>query len=819
MDDAVQRLRAAVERFSAGDRDAVTDPETVTLAVRLAAGIRPGQPVGVPVLQALGHFHLARFQFLDREPDLQKAMTYYAHLHESRPDLVPESLRGLIADHTDGTRLLRIAIDEDDPEILDGAIELLTDEAADDDPAVLSNLATALIRRHLTAGSGDDLDNAVHAFTRAAALAEPGDPQRAVYLTGLTGALRERGDVDRAVQAGGEAVAAAGPETLVAALHNLGNALLDRYRHTGADPDAQQALDTLTAAAAALDGDDPPLISILNTTAVLLRARYDRHGAPADLEDAHDLLRRATGLPGDARARANTYNNYGTSHIDRFEFQGDLAVLDLAIDAFEQAADLATGTTAAADVLMNLGNARVTRYEQRGTTADLTAAIGLLEEAVQDTAPDHPVLAERLSNLGLALSSRFEETGNRLDLDAALEACRRAAELSDDHAERAAMLGNLGNVLGAVADHSGALLDLDAALTVLAEASATVPPHHPDAARHRNNLGLAWRAHFERTGRPGDLDAAIDAHRDAVARVPQTSPERPGYLSNLGVTLHCRYYATGDLGDLDEAAACFESGLAGLPPGSRDRPSMLGNLGSALTGKARQAGNRSLLDRAVTVLREASASGPDRILATSHLATALLTAGSGEPGFTEAMTALVRVAGSAAAAPALRLSAATTAGGAARQAGDLGLAVSAYRMALSLLPLLSGRRLRRADQEFHLGDQAGLAGTAAEAAIRADRPAEALELLEHGRAVMWGHQVALRGAAAVLRVRDPQAADRLEQLRDLLDADALRRPGPGMDSVLHEIRVAGRRSGLLREMGQVLAAIDVTHQDGEHRRQ
>ncbi|MFI5915798.1 hypothetical protein [Dactylosporangium sp. NPDC051541] len=808
-DDAARRLRELVERFTAGDRAAVTTAGAARLAEAAAADLRSGQRVDVRRLQVLGHFHLARFQALDQEPDLQRAMTFYAQLYPVRPDLVPASLHDLIEENADGTRLLRRAIEDDDPAVLDGAIEVLTAEAAAADPPRLSNLSTALIRRFLQAGDADDLDGAIRAFDRAARLAGGDDPQRAHYLAGLASALRERGvladdagDLDAAVSAGRAAVAGADGDLSMMAGQNLGNALVERFRRAGAGADVEEALLALRAVAALLSADDPRLLSVRNSAAVALRARYDRSGVPADLAAAHDLLQDIEELPGDPRSRTNAWNTRGTNGIARFEAYGRLPDLDTAIKDLQKARGYAREAGSLPDVLMNLGNAHLVRFEHLDDETDLAAAVDALTEA-ERLAPS----ADRLSNLALALSARFEHAGDRTDLDAAVALGQRAVEVSDGHVERAAMLGNLGNLLAVRADHSATMLDLDAARVVLEEAARTVPGSHPDAARHRNNLGLAWRARFERTGEPGDLDAALREHEAAVATVRPGSPERSGYVSNLGVARLARYTADGDPADLDAAVAAFEAGLAALPDGARDTLSMSGNLGTALTERARRTAGVADRDRAVDLLRQASAGGPDQARASFYLATALLGPHKPGPGYFEAMSALARAAGAGSAAPSLRLAAASTAGHAARAAGDPSVAVDAFRVALSLLPLLSGRRLRRADQEFHLAERAGLAGAAAEASIRADRPADAVELLEQGRAVLWSQRIAVRGATARL---DPRAARRLAELRELLDVDSLRpttfgsRGGP-VAGVLRELRADVRRERLLREMHALLA--------------
>jgi len=114
----------------------------------------------------------------------------------------------------------------------------------------------------------------------------------------------------------------------------------------------------------------------------------------------------------------------------RFERTGALADLDAAVEASRAAAD----ATPAADpsrrgYLSNLGAVLGSRFERTGALADLDAAIEAARAAVHATAPGHPDLAARLSSLGVMLRDRFGRTGAQADWDAALSMYARAAEV------------------------------------------------------------------------------------------------------------------------------------------------------------------------------------------------------------------------------------------------------------------------------------------------------------------------------------------------------------------------------------------------------
>ncbi|WP_306213491.1 CHAT domain-containing protein [Actinoplanes sp. RD1] len=90
-------------------------------------------------------------------------------------------------------------------------------------------------------------------------------------------------------------------------------------------------------------------------------------------------------------------------------------------------------------------------------------------------------------------------------------------------------------------------------------------------------------------------------------------------------------------------------------------------------------------------------------------------------------------------------------------------------MAVDLLPLVAWPGLPAAERESLLIAGAGLADEAAAAAIEAGRPAEAVELVEAGRAVLWGQWLATRNDLSAVAAVSPELATRLQESREILD--------------------------------------------------
>ena len=96
--------------------------------------------------------------------------------------------------------------------------------------------------------------------------------------------------------------------------------------------------------------------------------------------------------------------------------------------------------------------------------------------------------------------------------------------------------------------------------------------------------------------------------------------------------------------------------------------------------------------------------------------------------------------------------------------GDLVGAVTAFALAIEMLPRLSWHGLPRPDQERLLLEWNGLAGEACAAAVEAGLPQRAVELLDAGRSILWEQQLNLRRDASTLAADRPDLASRLRDL-------------------------------------------------------
>jgi tetratricopeptide (TPR) repeat protein len=442
------------------------------------------------------------------------------------------------------------------------------------------------------------------------------------------------------------------------------------------------------------------------------------------------------------RSTASRSASSGAALASRFTVSGRIEDLDEAIRLSTRAAAETADSEFYPQVQTNLGSALAMRGAWTGSRADLEGGITACRDAVEATAPGEAAASTRWLNLAAALHDRYQLLGAGEDLDGAIAAARSAlsaATAAEDSPVYLAMLfADVSNLLRIRGDLNDDRADLESALATARQALARCPEGHPARADRVNNLGtalLSWFDHHQRDGsvRLGDLEEGIAALTEAAAGTGP-GPGQAALLSTLGLLLLRRFEHGGDAADL---AAALDAAAAAAAAYPTQHPATAGaalNLGSVY--------------RAAFELRRDDA----------ELAGAIRSWRAG-----------VLAAGSPA---TLRLACARQWAELAAAQGAWDLAAEAYDHAVTLLPLVSWRGLRRADQEHGLLRQAPVASDAAAAFLGAGHPGGAVAQLEYGRAVLWTQQLDLRDSLETLRTSQPALAASLDRVRHALDAVA-----------------------------------------------
>ncbi|MGW5381069.1 tetratricopeptide repeat protein [Nocardia sp. NPDC003963] len=383
----------------------------------------------------------------------------------------------------------------------------------------------------------------------------------------------------------------------------------------------------------------------LGTFGLVLGARYERTGAPADLDEAVDMCRRAVQLtasghadravwlkdsPAEYAERAIWRNALGNLLRIRSQRTAARADLDEAVDMCRRAVqDTVHDDPSRGACLTTLGAVLQARFARTDTPLDLYEAIEVGRRAVRTTPVEDPEYAVSLNNLGHALRIRFERTGAPADLDEAVEIGRRAVHAAPaGHHYRVMCLTNLGIALRIRFARNGSVPDFDEAMEADRHVVEALPADHPGRAMLLHNLAAACYERFTRTGAPAALDEAVATSRAAVRAAPHGHPDQAMYLDSLGNNLRTRFESTGTPADLDEALASGRRALLVAPPAALVRVTIMNNLGVTLQHLFRRTGTLTYLDEAVEIGRAAlqatAADDPARAMRLNNLGSALM---------------------------------------------------------------------------------------------------------------------------------------------------------------------------------------------------
>ncbi|KAK4244031.1 CHAT domain-containing protein [Corynascus novoguineensis] len=307
----------------------------------------------------------------------------------------------------------------------------------------------------------------------------------------------------------------------------------------------------------------------------------------------------------------------------------------------------------------------------------------------------------------LALLSEYKRSGSKDVIDMAAEFARASIQ----------RLNNLGVVFWSRYERTGEMADLEEAIRMARQAVESTPHDHQDRSRWMSNLGNKLQRRYKRTGEMADLEEAIEMARQAVESTPHDHPDRARLMNNLGIMFKSRYERTGEIADLEEAIEMARQAVKSTPYDHPDRARCLNNLGDKLESWHKQTGEVAGLEEASLCFYNAwycqTAIPFDRVKAAARCLTLLATQAKVD---------------------------------------------TAIQLGQDLLD--------RNDQQFVMSIFAGVAADVCSFLLMSNRPAEALEYLEKGRAVIIGQLVDARSDLSSLEQQYPDIARRYIYLRD-----------------------------------------------------
>jgi CHAT domain-containing protein len=512
------------------------------------------------------------------------------------------------------------------------------------------------------------------------------------------------------------------------ALAWLSRALLLEFMRKG---DARMLAEAVAVSTEAVEisPDHPDRFMLLGYQCEVLQARYRVTGDPVALEDALEAARNAlAATPPHGRNRALSSLRVVALLRLMVLQNGDLSALADAMALCDDAlAEIGPDPEDLAAARGELAVCLRLRFRLTGDTAALDQALRHIRAALEVTPQGGPNRVGRRLALADILWFRYKVTEELATLVEAVELLRQVEAETKDNPERGNVLFSLGNALFDLGERTGRTDLLEESLQVSGQAVALLPPGSRFWVDARSRYSLSLLERHRRTGDPDDLAKSIEVMRTAIGRATTDQQNAGTALMQFGFALLFEYERSGDRRALRRAVATARQALDRVPAGNpqRDRALYFSALLLSTTGKRRTVG------KAVRLLREAA-----------ELDT-------GNPG--------VRVL----AAHAWGLSEAV--------AGRHQPALTAFRLALDLLPRTAPRSLARIDQEYGLSTKPGLASDAAACALANRDPVGALELLEHGRGLLLSYGLDARGDLERLRHVRPDLAEEIEQLRRLMD--------------------------------------------------
>ncbi|MEU8232255.1 CHAT domain-containing protein [Actinoplanes sp. NPDC048967] len=463
----------------------------------------------------------------------------------------------------------------------------------------------------------------------------------------------------------------------------------------------------------------------------------------------------------------------------------------------------------------NYVTALVARYERLGRIEVLDHAERLSRDALASVPDGHRLRSHCLSGLSTVLQARYRSTRERAVLEESVQLCRAAVTAPHADDESAGLLANLGIALLQLHQLDGDRQILAEAVVAARESVAAARPASPYAAGLLSNLNATLMISYAVSGELAVLEEAVEVGRRVVTATGPVGAWSDGHQVNLANTLIVLFQRTRRRALLDEAIELTRAALARLPLGHPQRVSFVTALGRVLWMAAEHGDRPALADEAVRTLREAVEVGgdttgrsdrladlcaalvtsftvhgrPEDLTAavdTGRAALALIPPADPERGFTllrlglalekrydrggdpatlaECCRTYAEAANATTAPVHVRGRGAVKAADTNLRAGNPEAALAMAELGVSLLPRIAPRLLRFDDRVHHAVTMAGLASTAAAAAIRSGRPARAVELLEQARGITLGGLLDLRGDLAELRARVPLLAAELDEL-------------------------------------------------------
>ncbi|WP_445528863.1 hypothetical protein [Streptomyces cyslabdanicus] len=491
-----------------------------------------------------------------------------------------------------------------------------------------------------------------------------------------------------------------------------------------------------------LSADDPQRRNVVQVVAAGLRVRAAA-GDVADLDRAIELVDEVLGASAaeSPERRQHLLNQQSANYLDRFQQSLRPADLDHALLYAEKACSVAHCAADSAP-RVQFAVCLSQRHQHRGRPQDLDRALEIYRSAwksIHDRVAEsagHREAAEPeaytdadtgiLYNLSTALAQRYTLHHIPSDIQESAEAIVTALRLTPEHHRgRLDRLTAAAHIFRQRWTWSESTEDLETATSYAEEALRLAGP---GSFRHEHAVAAYMSVSRGRRTDEEVLNQAIDISVQAPERTDVPQAHRHLVAVNTAAALARRWKDTGARNDLEKAIEISRRLVAEVGTDAAVKSALL--LGEALADHAHHYGDSRSREEACAVLRGVASLDTAPIKDRFRAAREWVTV--------------------------------------SERASEEALA--AVRQLMELMPLVAWVGAPREVRESALAERAGIASHAAEAALEAGRPIDALEFLELGRGVLWSQQLDLRTDLARIEAVDPRLAGRLAEVRGVLDS-------------------------------------------------
>jgi hypothetical protein len=530
----------------------------------------------------------------------------------------------------------------------------------------------------------------------------------------------------------------------------------------------------------------------LSNLACSLTLKYERLNDPNVLETAtvaavEAVARGSTSLQGHSDAALHgvvyTYRaRYDYTEKDE-DYQWLVAYTLLAVES------TSPSSYGGVNAALSLVEARLQRFRltKLADIEDLQAAFQTLENEVE-IGPESEIHRSRFhTNLAKAFLLRYEVGRNNKDLDDAVHNAWKADEAMDgNHPRRFRTINNLADILWRRFRQSERVTDLDVVIRQTKRVLEIVPTTHVEYPNMVFNLAHQLESRFEFTEDEKDIDLGISVVQGVIETMPQNPLLRRRMLHILSRMLVLRYQRLGHSDLSRQLSLETKQKLAVIdPPGDntdldavidadrRETSIHLDRYSPRRNPWTARLANRGIMDLdRIDELRDNIASlrpdHPDKVHWQSSLASRLMHRYGKtrmEEDYYECLQLLKETLVGNALAITRRINTMWDIMDLLMHKEDFQGADQYAQDAVDLLPLACTLDTDRLDQQHIVAQTAGIVAEACQIALMNGKIEDALQRIEFGRGLIFGHLMDSQTDMSVLETQHPELAKTYKDLR------------------------------------------------------